>query len=137
MYSKPVLTESEYRDLKARYEFYHAEWKRLLGNRNYATPEDQKLLPPSLTSEQISQIEFYEWMTNPPTKYFSYVDFRAGKLTTWTGEVLGEIDFVSRWKSNMGDTRYSIRVDGTNGKRYYGTYFSSAGDYCRLTMCKD
>lgn len=135
-YTKSVLSDSEYLELKNRYDEYHKQRKIVCGDRNYTTPEDQKLLPQSLTNEQISQLEVYEWINNPPTKYFSYVDFRGGNLTTWTGEKLGEIDFISKWVSNMGDTRYSIRVFGTNGKQYYGTYFSSSGDYCRITARK-
>lgn len=136
MYKTSNISEEQYNEIKNRYDTYHEARKLLCGNRNYVTPADSEKLPPSVSSDEISMLETYEFIKNPPQKYFAYVDFRGGYLTTWTGELLGEIDFISRWKSNMGDTRYSIRVHAVNGKEYYGTYYSSAGDYCRITMIK-
>jgi len=129
----------------------HKQRKLLCGNRNYTTQEDRKNLPPSITNDETSQLEYYEWVNDPPKDYFAYVFEEERTVTyaqthtfkvpvaigTWTGEKLGTITSYShKWMSNFGDYRISIRVTGTNGKYYYGTYFCSAGAYCRLKECK-
>lgn len=89
--------------------------------------------------------EVYEWLHNPPAKYFAYVKlttdrqgYGAGILTTWTGEKLGNLHAGRRYRSGFGyDTyRRSISVVGTNGVKYYGTYYESSGDYARITARK-
>jgi hypothetical protein len=69
-----------------------------------------------------------------------------GIATTFTGEILGKVDFgceyqvpVNTYPSNfMGreSTRVSISVHGINGVEYYGTYFKSSGDYARIKARK-
>lgn len=148
------ISKTEYESIRAKYDFYHAEWKRLLGNKNCATPEEQKLLPESPTHDEISSMEVYEFrhgIPDVPVRYFAYVHQdektvvyelkhtykEPTYVTTWTGEILGEIvDYGYRYRSNMGDERVNIRVKMINGKTYSGIYFCSAGDYCRLKMCK-
>ena len=137
MYPTSKISEEQYKELVNKYNAYETARKELCGNRNYVTQDDSILLPENPTNEERSMIETYEFIHNPPQRYFAYVDFKGGNLTTWTGEFLGEIDFISRWRNNMGDTRYSVRVHAVNGKEYYGTYYASAGDYCRLTMKKN
>lgn len=139
MYTKELLTDSQYQELKARYDAYHAAREELCKGRNYVTVEEQAILPSSCTSEEISQLEVYEFMKNPPTKYFAYVtipEHGGYKITTWTGELLGRVTHYGEWVSNMGDRRASIRVKAINGKMYHGTFYKSTGDYCRLTMSK-
>jgi hypothetical protein len=83
-------------------------------------------------------MEVYEWNTNPPTKYFAYVNEKTKKLTTWTGDILGTVRLGAPYKTyGFGvSTRCPIWVKGTNGKTYYGTYYQSSGDYARITINK-
>lgn len=153
MYSKPILTDKEYTDLKARYEKYEEMRKQVCKFPNCVDLEEQKILSPwHVENDDISRMEVYEFVHDIPSKYFSYVHMKEktvtysqthtwkvpSHITTWTGEVLGTItDYGPTYKTNFGDYRIAIRVTAINGKRYYGTFYKSAGDYCRLTMCKD
>lgn len=89
-----------------------------------------------VTNELRSAIEVYEFIANPPKKYFLYVDEKTGEVTTWTGQKLGRFTVINGYRSNMRDFRISIRIKAINGKEYYGTYYKSAGSYARITMCK-
>lgn len=84
-----------------------------------------------------STIEQAMWLNNPPRKYFAYVNAEKKTLTTWTGEKLGDINFINCYSCPAfgGYThRVSIRVKGTNGAWYSGTYYKSSGDYARITL---
>lgn len=87
-------------------------------------------------NKETSRKEVEAWLTSPPDRYFAYVDGKRGLLTTWVGDVLGSIRFHTHYRSSFGDWRWSIRVVGSNGHNYYGTYYESAGDYCRIKRCK-
>ncbi len=83
------------------------------------------------------------WHTDPPDNYFAYVkvegcsrDGRRGRIITWMGDPLGDCTLGRAWRDNFGGLRRSIRCVGTNGVTYSGTYFHSAGDYCRIKRVK-
>ena len=85
----------------------------------------------------LTQVEVYEFVTNPPDRYFAYVNLDKRIITTWTGDKLGDITFRSApHTSNMGDVRVNIRVKAVNGLNYAGTFYQSAGDYCRIRKVK-
>lgn len=65
-------------------------------------------------------------------------------ITTWPGRPLniGRIYACNAWQSNFNDVRISIYCHlptGENGtlQTWHGTYYASAGDYCRLTRTKN
>lgn len=86
--------------------------------------------------------EVAEWKANPPTTYFAYVKVAVvatggrGTITTWMGDVLGACVLGPEWRDNFGGRRRSLYIDGNNGTAYTGTYFASAGDYCRIRRVK-
>lgn len=80
-----------------------------------------------------SAVEYYEWLRDKPRRYFLYVNEARRQVTTWTGEVLGSVQFGNQYTSNMGDVRIPVHVKGNNGISYHGTYYQSAGDYARIT----
>lgn len=84
-----------------------------------------------------SAAEVKAWHEDPPNKAFVYVKQERAKIATWMGDELGDIvQWGKPWRSSLGDMRQSIRVRATNGREYAGTYFCSAGDYARISMCK-
>jgi hypothetical protein len=131
-----MITESEYLDLKNKYNAYAIARELVCGKRNYVTLDDQKLLPEPCTNEEISQIEVYEFVTKFPEEYLLYVNEEKCIVTTWTGEKLGRCILGREYNSNMGDNRRSIKIWGINHKEYYGTYYQSTGDYARVKMYK-
>ena len=131
-----MITENQYNEFKAKYETYHAARKVVCGNSNCVTPEQQKMLPESPKSEEISAVEVYEFITNPPTKYTSYVNLKEKTVTTWTGEILGKITGKQKYKNNMGANMQQIWFKGINGKNYYGFYPSDNQDCCNFKQVK-
>jgi hypothetical protein len=92
-------------------------------------------------NHQTSAREVAAFVSDPPARYFAYVKadlsgMRQHKLTTWTGDFLGDLEMGHPWRDNLGSVRVPVRVRAINGRTYYGTYFKSAGDYCRLKVCK-
>lgn len=102
-------------------------------------------------NKETSRKEVADWLANPPQQYFAYVKqventerigcslstYFRGELITWMGDKLGFIYGGRPYRDNMGATRISIDVVGTNGVLYYGTYYQSTGDYCRIKAYKN
>ena len=134
-----MITENKYKSIRDKYDYYHAERRRLFPGKNCFTPEMQEQLPESPSTSNISAIETYDFINDPPDTYFAYINQEDKTMTTWAGEVLGEVLglWSSGYRSNFGDTRVSIDVRGINGKKYHGVYYKSAGDYCRITAYKN
>lgn len=88
-------------------------------------------------NRETSAQECRKWLSNPPNRYVAYVNGNLLIVTTWTGEKLGEITHRGEpYRTGFRSYRQSIRVTGTNGVRYYGTYYMSSGNYCRLYRMK-
>ncbi len=86
---------------------------------------------------ETSRREVAEWLACPPDSYFLYVNEKKRQVTTWTGDTLGGYSLNGpSWRDNFGSERVPIYVYGTNGVRYHGTYYRSAGDYARITAYK-
>lgn len=119
--------------LRAQEEKFRA-W---LGIRTSYLLEEVPADCPPLTNEQRSAVEVYDFVNDPPQKYFAYVSEKTMTITTWMGNLLGKITRVGdTYRCLFGDTRRSIHVLGVNGLRYYGVYYQSSGDYCLLTANK-
>lgn len=133
-----MITEQEYRLLKNKYDTYHKARKEYMRKHKTNGIPVGVIDLPSPTNDEVSSIEVYEFVTNPPDKYILYVDLPKRIVTTWTGELLGKIISTGKThRSNMGDTRIPIRIKAINGKEYYGTFYQSAGDYARIEMYKE
>ena len=90
--------------------------------------------PPS--NDELTALELYEWRTDPPDQYFLYINTDARIATTWTGATLGDVCLGREYRDNFGGVRVPVWITGTNGRRYQGTYFKSAGDYARVRKVK-
>lgn len=149
-----VLTKEQAQDIKRRNQRVR-DWLTTHKTNCYKREELEKELGESIpTHEEISALEVYEFVADPPERYFLYVKAPriackggigsaedvhyggSGLATTWTGEKLGDVQFGRTWRSVFGDTRVSVSVYGINGKTYHGTYYKSAGDYARVKMSK-
>lgn len=128
------LSKKEYLETLSRCEKYN-NWAKQYTQKNgwVVIPKDAQS-PVIFTNDDRSAIEEYEWKQEPPVKYFLYVDEKNRRATTWTGQILATVQFGAAYRSNFGDTRQPIWLKGTNGKKYYGTYFKSSGDYARIKM---
>ena len=137
-----MLTPEQYQALKDRHAKFEA-WRN--GRTSYesgSVPLDIRI-----SNDELSSMELYEFVTNPPERYFLYIKrptppagctlgFQRTIATTWTGEKLGDVISGSQYRSNFGDRRVPITVHAVNGKTYHGTYYCDAGDYARIRMAK-
>lgn len=120
------------------------KWRN--GRTSYKTEE----VPPGLeiTNAQRSRLEVLDFIADPPDRYFAYVKTerigehstgeRIVSVTTWTGDKLSAeiLTEGADFRSSFGDTRCNFRFRAINGATYSGTYYKSAGDYCRLRKMK-
>lgn len=135
-----IVSADEYNLLKQRHASFEA-WRN--GRTSYHTSEVPQGL--EVTNDERTKIELYEFVQNPPAVYFAYVSMKGGnsacRVTTWMGETLGESYLGNRFQCpafNGHSTRRQIfTFKAINGKNYYGTYYDSSGNYCRLKMCKN
>jgi hypothetical protein len=111
---------------------------------------DGSKLPEGMTTEdwnaQIEAQELTHWQAQPERAFVyvlhgeAQVIDRAVRVTTWTGELLGTGILGPKYKCPtfgcFPSTRRSIRVKGTNGAEYFGTYYESSGDYARMRKYK-
>lgn len=128
---------TEYLDAYHKYQQYDAVVKNYLKeNKTNAIPvEISKVFPYSneITNSLRSAIETWEFKIKSPQKYIVYVNLEKRLVTTWTGQVLGNITSIGKeYRSNMGDIRVSIRFKGINTLNYSGTYYKSSGDYAHV-----
>lgn len=127
----PNITREAYEHLRARLQKYEA-W------RDGRTAVNTKDIPPELevTNDERSRVEVYEFITNPPDKYFCYIsEANPGvRATTWTGQSLGSVILGPKYRDNFGGTRQSVHLTAINGYTYFGTYYSSSGNYARVRM---
>ena len=137
-----MITELEYLIHRGRITAYNQAQNELFPGICSFTPEMiQRIIEVagcgrSPTNEERSKVEVYEWNKNKPNKYFLYINRTKNLATTWMGDPLGKVVFGNEYRANFGGKRIPITVYGTNGCNYHGTYYSSSGDYARVTMMK-
>lgn len=90
----------------------------------------------NVTNEERGEVELYDFVHNPPEKYFVYINQEKRTAGTFPGNVLGSVVFGKEYYSCFGDKRQSVWIHAINGKTYAGTYYKSAGDYALVKALK-
>ena len=99
----------------------------------YRQEEVSHLNPP--TNEERSKVEIYDFIHNPPDKYFAYPSQDFTKIITWMGDTLGNITWKGMaFKSNRGDSRRAFTMHAINGRVYHGTIYNEIN--CRMKVKK-
>jgi len=83
-------------------------WMRANNRNSYRPEELPAQLLPTLTNEQLASIEMFDWINDPPKRYFAYVKSDRGGITG----------------SHITSLTYS------------GTAYIDAGDYVRMRAIK-
>jgi hypothetical protein len=136
------LLQQAYNSFKVRLAAFEA-WRG--GRSGY--PSDSVPAELRTTNDEQSACELYEWLENPPDKYFLYIsqktggcprfgDFIVDGAQTWTGTPLGNVRFGREYRDSFGGARIPVTVYGNNGVHYAGTYYRSAGSYARIRKLK-
>ena len=109
------------------------------GWTRYKPEQVAHLNPP--TNEERSQVEVFDFVTDPPSKYFLYINPEKHAATTFTGDRLGSVRFGQEYQTpafgGFGSTRVPVTIQAINGRVYHGTYFKSSGDYARIKIAKN
>lgn len=123
-----TITKTQRDSIMAR-ETQLREW---LGSRCSYRPDELPswLNPP--TNDERTEVELFDFLNDPPSRYFLYIDEPNRLATTWTGKRLGSVQFGREWRDNFGGTRQSVWIKAINGKTYQGTYYKSSGNYARV-----
>lgn len=143
-----IISPEQANEIEARLVPLNA-WINSRSGNSWTETEREMAKIANVTNEERSALECFLFCYDPPAKYFAYVSGeaplqtgcgteygRACKVTTWTGEVLGNATLGPVYRDNFGGKRRSISLRAINGQRYSGTYYTSAGDYCRLRAVK-
>lgn len=146
-----TITESQYTELKARYDRHVAFVDSLRKSPTSMVSYKPEDVPADaqISNAETSQIERYEFIRDRPSRYFSYVflneeypfgeDHRIGTIGTWANESIGRITSISapQWQYGIARTRVQyLTVIGINGVLYHGRYYPNSGDYVHLTAYK-
>lgn len=124
----------------------------LLGGSYPATPQTE-----AFTNRMRGCIEKFDILVSRPERLFAYVRLRSevqshgyrtreqrargisnqvGTIGTWNTMPLGKCFTGRAYFDNMNGGRLPLTVKAINGCEYHGTYYFTAGDYCRLKMVK-
>lgn len=104
-----------------------------LGKRcSYHPSELPAGLLPTVTNDERAQCEHFDWINNPPDRYFAYPSGMT--IVNWTGIKLADVLWWGQpYMSNWGDTRRAFQCRGTNGIIYSGIEY---GTYIRMRAIK-
>jgi hypothetical protein len=142
MKASDILSDEAYTELKARNALHIAFVDSKRGANGWASykPEEEPLSS-RITNEELSKLEVYDFITNPPDHYLGYVHIEKDAMgyvtkkafTTWVGDTLSTYCLLGHiWTSNLGDKRQRILFKGINGILYGGIFYLSSGDYARV-----
>ena len=142
-----MISHARYEVLKERLVRYSTWVDGIRGKGGWASyrREDVPKGIPRLTNAQLGAIEVYEFVHDPPDRYFCYVerqvvsagvvDAHKVRITTGMGQTLGYGYLGTPYKC-LGSIRYPVRFTGINLKKYHGIFFHGAGQYARVRQYK-
>lgn len=133
-----MITPEQANEIRTRNTALNQWVDSIRGKNGWASyrPEDKPANVPDVTNEERSALEVFEFVSNPPEKYFLYIDEKNHTATTWTGETLGQVTFGCEYRDNFNGRRVPVTVRAVNGKTYHGTYYKSSGNYARIRAKK-
>ena len=103
-------------------------------------PEEKPAHVPDVSNDERSALEVFDFVSNPPERYFLYINEETRTATTWTGDLLGRVLFGREYScpafGGWPSKRVPITVLAINGRKYHGTYFKSSGNYARIKLGK-
>jgi hypothetical protein len=136
-----MITPEQARDIRERNERLNAWVDSIRGRNGWASykPEDKPAHVPEVSNDERSSLEVFDFVNDPPAKYFLYINEKDKLATTWTGEKLGHVYFGRTYHSPAfggHSVRVPVTVRAINGKTYHGTYYKSSGDFARVKISK-
>jgi hypothetical protein len=136
-----MITEQQAADIRRRHEAHRSAADALPGRKggwrswNPKDPNLPEAIRRGPTNEEVSELEVFDFERNRPPSLFAYYDKSMTKVTTWTGQKLGDIV----WKGTVyrtgwwpGARKQRVRVRAITGDTYAGPCEMDAGTYCRL-----
>ena len=87
-------------------------------------------------NELTSAKEVADFKARTEDRWFVYINEKTMKATTWMGDVLGSIGLGPVYRDNFGGRRRAVYMHGVDGRKWSGTYYTSAGEYARVRVAK-
>jgi hypothetical protein len=133
-----MITPGQAADIRHRNDALMAWVDSIRGKNGWASykPEDKPANVPDVSNEERGALEVFEFVTNPPDKYFLYINETTHTATTWTGDKLGHVLFGREWRDSFGGRRVPVTLRAINGLVYVGTYYKSSGNFARIRQSK-
>jgi hypothetical protein len=133
-----MITPQQAADIRHRNDQLMSWVDSIRGKNGWASyrPEDKPSDVPDVTNEERSALEVFEFCANPPERYFLYISEDKQTATTWTGDLLGHVQFGREYRDNFGGKRVPVWIRGINGQQYHGTYYKSSGSFARIRQTK-
>jgi len=136
-----MITPEQAADIRQRNDALMAWVDSIRGKNGWASyrPEDKPAHVPDVTNDERSALEVFDFVTDPPDKYFLYVNEETHEATTWTGDKLGDVRFGRAYKCPAfggSSTHVPITIRAINGLTYHGIYFKSSGNFARIRQSK-
>ena len=138
---KTTLTSSQsarLTELQAMHSAHESACDRISPRNGWRviTPEENSQIQAAapMTNELRAELETLLFLSTPPGREFVYPSADLRRLTGFMGNTLAHVESLGgAFKSNMGDTRRSVRAVGINGTKYVGMIY---GTYARLRPAK-
>jgi hypothetical protein len=137
-----MITAEQAADIRQRNDALMAWVDSIRGKNGWASyrPEDKPAHVPDVSNEERSALEVFEFVQNPPDKYFLYINETTYAATTWTGDKFGDVRFGRAYKcpafGGFSSTRVPVTIRAINGVTYHGTYYKSSGSFARIRQSK-
>ncbi len=145
-----VISRETYNDLRAKInafdQYVDEHFRKGRKKQGWAVYAPGDVPLPSVSNEQRSQVELYEFCHNRPSQYVCYIKLDGPKAktftaVTWGGDTLGrgvllKPRMVKLNQSTIAARRWGINFAGINGLNYEGTYYSDKGDFAKVKAVK-
>src|SRR5580658_7831699 len=113
-----MISPQQAANIRQRIDALMAWVDSIRGKNGWASykPEDKPSTVPDVSNEERSALELFDFVADPPEKYFLYISETDRTATTWTGEKLGDVSFGREFRDNFGGQRVPISVHAVNGR---------------------
>ena len=106
-----MITPDQAAEIRKRNNALMAWVDSIRGKNGWASyrPEDKPADVPDVTNAERSALEVFEFCTNPPEKYFLYINREKQSATTWTGACWDTFRLVASTAITLVENAFQLR----------------------------
>jgi len=101
-----VITPQQAQNIRTRNEALNKWIDTIRGKNGWASykPEDKPANVPDVSNEERSALEVFEFVTNPPDKYFLYINEKTAQQQRGLAKNLATFSFAVEYRDNFGES---------------------------------